>query len=69
MGMSVLLWRNGVAHEGMARVFGMPEKDAHSIFVWAEANRKDVSFFDITPEMVADDIDAYLARKALVSTA
>lgn len=56
---------------GIAKLLGLTEEDSANIFINAAETRGwSVSqMCKITPEMVADDIDAYLARKALASTA
>lgn len=52
----------------MARSFAMPHEDANLIFMSARGKKKILGFIpstpynrDVTPEMVADQIDKYLA--------
>jgi hypothetical protein len=69
MGLAYRLWRlkipgNASAiFDGTTDIFSMRPKDAADIFLNAGV-RRDGHPLCVTPDMVADDIDAYLARQA-----
>jgi hypothetical protein len=69
MGLAAKLWReimiiNWEWCSELANAFSMPKSDAYKIFVAASKERGwGNDMHRITPEMVADDIDEYLARR------
>ena len=67
VGMARRLWESSIPtryciSEDVAKAFGMRECDASLIFIRA-ARRRYILATSVTPEMVADDIDAYLAER------
>lgn len=63
MGLAATLWRKSVdlpTTEVMEKVFFMKEDAAEKIFLDGMFNHNTV---DVTPEMIADDIDEYLAGR------
>jgi hypothetical protein len=68
MGLAHKMWLeiNSPSSYRMAEHMGITERDACDLFVEASWNadwNSDKYNFDITPEMVADQIDLYLAAK------
>lgn len=72
MGLAINLWnlrehstRDGsmTGCEVMQKTFDISEKPADNIFYFANEARG-LQESDVTPEMVADDIDAYLASRS-----
>ena len=66
MGMAYALWCDqnilSPCPSEMQRVFGMSEISSRQIFMDADCKRG-IRLGNVTPEMVADDIDAYLAKR------
>ena len=66
MGLAYELWTEncvGANTYWMKKIFNLSEEIARAIFIDAVVGQGRLGFSDITPEMIADDIDEYLAGR------